>query len=291
MPIVLPPPQLLEIAGPEAIAFAHAQFSGDVRALAAGAWQWNAWLNPQGRVRAFFQLLRIDEETLIAILRGGDASYLAAELQRYVFRSKVKLRPIANARAIGYLDRAELEKHIGRPVLDEMITTTDDGFIVPVTGAPVRWLLVETTATAAFAAADSIDPWTLAEIRAGLIELAPDLADKYLPQWLGLDRLGAVSVRKGCYPGQEIMSRLHFKGGTTKRSLYRVSLAGDHLPPPGASLLGGANPAPVGAIISASKTETGAIEALASIADAAASGVLSLEVAAPAEIRVLEHFV
>src|SRR6185312_5176981 len=61
----------------------------------------------------------------------------------------------------------------------------------------------------------------LEDIRAGIPEIGVELRDQLLPQWIGLDRLGAVSVRKGCYPGQEIMARLHFKGGN-KRSLYRI---------------------------------------------------------------------
>lgn len=289
MLIVLPPPQLLELDGPDAVAFAHAQFSGDVRALDVGAWQWNAWLNPQGRVRAFFQLLRTSDLTLMAILRGGDASHLSLELQRYVFRSKVKLRPIANARARGFFDRAELESRLGATISDEKIILTDQGFIVPAeTGG--RWLCIETDATAAPADTHANDRWRLADIRVGLIELSPELADKYLPQWLGLDRLGAVSVRKGCYPGQEIMSRLHFKGGTTKRSLYRVSFSIEAPPLPGATLLGGTDHSPVGTIVTVSRSETGASEALASIADASAAGTLGLQAPEPVAVSVLEHF-
>ena len=70
------------------------------------------------------------------------------------------------------------------------------------------------------------------DIRAGLPEIGAELRDQLLPQWIGLDRLGAISVRKGCYPGQEIMARLHFKGGN-KRSLYRLLWPAGEVVPPG----------------------------------------------------------
>ena len=63
---------LLELTGPDAVAFAQAQFSNDVPSLADGHWQWNAWLSPQGRVRFFFHLLRDDAQHLRLLLRGGD---------------------------------------------------------------------------------------------------------------------------------------------------------------------------------------------------------------------------
>jgi folate-binding Fe-S cluster repair protein YgfZ len=52
---------------------------------------------------------------------------------------------------------------------------------------------------------------------------------------MNLERLGAVSVRKGCYPGQEIVARLYFKGGN-KRWLHHVEFNAAELPPPGTVL-------------------------------------------------------
>jgi len=92
MMISLPDLHLLEITGVDAVSFAQAQFSSDVRSLSDGQWQWSAWLSPQGRVRAFFQLLRDSEERLRVLLRGGDAQTLRHELAPYVLRAKVIMR-------------------------------------------------------------------------------------------------------------------------------------------------------------------------------------------------------
>ena len=53
MPIKLPSMAVIGLNGPDAVAFAQAQFCNDVPSLADGHWQWNAWLSPQGRVRFF----------------------------------------------------------------------------------------------------------------------------------------------------------------------------------------------------------------------------------------------
>src|SRR5574337_278623 len=89
----------------------------------------------------------------------------------------------------------------------------------------------------------------LDDIRAGIPEIGAELRDQLLPQWIGLDRFGAVSVNKGCYPGQEIMARLHFKGGN-KRSLYRLRWPGKAVFPP-ATTLRGQDGAEAGVIVTA----------------------------------------
>ncbi|MBW8075408.1 MAG: hypothetical protein GJU74_08510 [Metallibacterium scheffleri] len=57
----------------------------------------------------------------------------------------------------------------------------------------------------------------------------PDTAlDALMPPALGLEHLGAVSFDKGCYPGQEIAARLHYRGGN-KRHLVTLAGAADRI--------------------------------------------------------------
>ena len=82
---------MLTLEGRDAAAFAQAQFMNDVAVLAPGHWQWNGWLTPKGRVIALFALLKFDEQTLWLLLPDADPAELAAQLQRFVFRSKVRI--------------------------------------------------------------------------------------------------------------------------------------------------------------------------------------------------------
>ena len=90
----LPGHAVLALEGRDAVAFAQAQFMNDVATLADGQWQWNGWLTPKGRVIALFALLRFDAETLWLLLPDAVVADLAAQLQRYVFRSKLTLKPL-----------------------------------------------------------------------------------------------------------------------------------------------------------------------------------------------------
>jgi folate-binding protein YgfZ len=63
------------------------------------------------------------------------------------------------------------------------------------------------------------EAWRLGNLRAGIPEILATQSEKFTPHMLNLDVLGAVSVDKGCYPGQEIVARTHFRGKTRRRML------------------------------------------------------------------------
>ncbi len=78
--------------------------------------------------------------------------------------------------------------------------------------------------------ADALARWRRADVAAQLPLLPPALAGEYVPQALDLERLGAIRFDKGCYPGQEIAARLHFRGGN-KRRLRRLRIEGNGVAP------------------------------------------------------------
>lgn len=65
--------------------------------------------------------------------------------------------------------------------------------------------------------------WQMLDIQAGRVEVTAQLTDSYLPQMLNLQAVGAISFKKGCYIGQEIVARAQYRGQVKKR-LYRVHL-------------------------------------------------------------------
>ena len=87
----LPDHHLVTLRGRDAAAFAQAQFMSDVAALAEGNWQWSGWLMPKGRVIALFALLKADVETIALVLHDADPAQFTAQLQRFVFRSKLAI--------------------------------------------------------------------------------------------------------------------------------------------------------------------------------------------------------
>lgn len=86
------------------------------------------------------------------------------------------------------------------------------------------------------ALAGSHETYDAARIEAGFPEWGIDMSEETLPQEANFDRLGAISYSKGCYVGQEVVARIHFRGHVNK-TLRRVTFGADSVPARGAELI------------------------------------------------------
>ncbi|WP_318241142.1 CAF17-like 4Fe-4S cluster assembly/insertion protein YgfZ [Stenotrophomonas lacuserhaii] len=248
--------QLVSLSGPDAVTFAQAQFSSDVAALSDSHWHWSAWLTAKGRTIAVFQLIRLSSDALLLVLADGDADAIASQLQRFVFRRKVKItrREDLQVRAAFAAPQAAVGATVAGS-LEEMLELDLGGtsLLRVMCITPTEADLKTADADAALTAA-----WRQADLRLGLPRLVPNQREHWTPQQLGLDRLNGYSVRKGCYPGQEIVARTHFLG-KAKRALQLLQLSA---------------PAEPGASVEQDGSVLGSI---ASVADGLALAVLPLE--------------
>lgn len=234
------PAETLLIEGPDAIAFAQAQFSSNVNSLAVGQWQFSAWLDPQGRVRALFHLARLADDRLLLLLRGGSAATLVDALRRFVFRSKLTL---ATWPSRAFATGPAWPMHAIRDDADTL--SLGCGTHSMQLTAPDR----------------GDDAWRLQQLRAGWPWLPASTLNELLPPALSLHRLQAVAIDKGCYPGQEIVARLHYRRGH-KRHLHGVILS--QAAEAGETLR--SDQRDVGCLLDVITTDTG-IEALAVLSD------------------------
>ncbi|WP_440221578.1 CAF17-like 4Fe-4S cluster assembly/insertion protein YgfZ [Dokdonella sp. MW10] len=257
-PAHLGPATLVGLEGRDAVAFAHAQFTSDVAALTPGAWQWSAWLDAQGRARAVFALMQLAPERLVAWLPRGDGAAFAAELRRFVFRSKVTIAPIE--------DFALLDDGAAR-VPAGIVAAEQDGWAIALPGRGGRTALLARATTPAREDVDAAASWALADVQAGLPWIDGTTAGTLVAAALDLARLGAVSYDKGCYPGQEIVARLHFRGGNKRHPFLLVI---DGAPPaPGTTIIDAGITGTHGVVLHAAASGTGS-EALAVLPDALA---------------------
>lgn len=204
--------QLIELSGPDAVAFAQAQFCNDVALLSPGTSQLSAWLNPQGRVRRLFHLLQAEPQRLLLLLRGGTAAPVLPTLRMFVLRLKVQLR--------------ELEDWYWCELDTEPVESAAEGWTL----ALPQGRRLRLQAGSAPEGLDLAATWQR-DIEAGLPWLPDPALEQLLPSWMDFARLGAISHGKGCYPGQEIVARLHFRGGGDKR--VPVCLQADAAQPQG----------------------------------------------------------
>lgn len=245
-PFALPDHRIVALSGRDAAAFAHAQFMSDVKGLAARHWQWSGWLTPKGRVIALFALLKLDEETLWLLLQDADPTEFATALKRFVFRSKLAITARDDLQATG-LFAAPTQAAGAR------LSIADNGDVALDMSAEngARSLgIVQNQVTANDPS--SLARWIAFDLVHGLPHLPASQREQWTPQQLSLDRLRAYSVKKGCYPGQEIVARTHFLG-QAKRGL--VLFASDQPLAPGMQVGDGARD--LGPIVSAAVGDDG----------------------------------
>jgi folate-binding protein YgfZ len=223
----------LAVSGRDAESFLNGQLSR--RVPAAGATPeapLAAWHDPQGRVRCLCRVLWSGTAYVLMLERRGLSS-LAAQLPRYALRAELRFEPLLDWCAIAVIGTTlPPEASCGGAAAAIPI------FTVPV-GPSLRYVAGPRAAAAtALASLPAVDPEKVvgAEIRLGLPELGFWSEPKFVGQMLNLDRLGAIAFDKGCFPGQEVLTRVH-RLGNVKRRLYRYRGQGTALPPVGSALL------------------------------------------------------
>ncbi len=99
-------------------------------------------------------------------------------------------------------------------------TTAGTTAIVRVGASPARWLVIspvgEPTPVAG-CAAGTREEWRLLDIADGLPEIYAATSEEFVAQMLNLDVLGAIAFDKGCYTGQEVIARAHYRGRVKRR--------------------------------------------------------------------------
>ena len=213
---------VLRISGDDAAAFLHAQFTNDVQALAVDTAQWNGWCTPKGRLLATFLLARRKDDFLL-VLPAELAAAIAKRLSMFVLRSKVKIADISSE----WVRRGLIGPGGGpgpmRVVESHGAVTIElDANRVVLLAPPEHAPAPDTPA----------DAWELASIRAGVPTVTAATQEAFVPQMANFELVGGVSFKKGCYPGQEIVARMQYRGGL-KRRMARAHVAGNERPQPG----------------------------------------------------------
>jgi folate-binding protein YgfZ len=209
-------------------------------------------LNPKGRIQTDLRVLKSGEDVLIEVEPEGVAA--AKELLgRYAPFYRVGLEDLSEAdaawgilglygpRAADLLDGLELAEHASVEVSLNGAALLAAGVAVPVPGydllgpadalAAARNHLRERGAVPA-----DLDAYETARIQAGVPRFGSDITPENFPAEAGiLER--AVSFEKGCYPGQETVARMHYRGHPN-RTLYRFAMEGPS-PVPGTGIFQG----------------------------------------------------
>jgi len=274
----------LEARGADAAAFLHGQLSRAVADLDSEHAPLAAWADARGRVRALFRVCRLEERWLLMTPRDG-ADEVLKKLRMFVLRAKVSLARADDVAVTALLgdDEQWLAKRgvTSADAAPNRLVRRDNATFVCV--GPSYWNALGTAATLVSLTAGltkaSVGDAALAEIRLGIPAITASIAEHFVAQMLNLDELDAVSFDKGCYPGQEVIARVHNLGGVKRRARRYGSPADP--PAAGAAVL--AAGAQVGEVVRSAPARLGC-ELLAVVEHAAADKPLTCAGAPLAEL-------
>ena len=223
---------VLRAHGPDALAFLQGQLSNDTTLLSAQRAQLAGYHNPQGRVIALLLLLALERDEVLAILPRELADAVAARLRKYILRSKVRLtEESANWQVHGLIAPAEVAAPAGWPAQPNAVATLGQARLVCRHTQPWRWLWLAPRSAAppqavlpGVRAADEA-LWRAQLVAAGEPQVYAATSEEFVAQMLNLDMLDAIAFEKGCYTGQEVIARAHYRGRVKRRMQRFVSAA------------------------------------------------------------------
>ena len=186
---------VIQCSGKDSKTFLQGQLSCDLNKLTPGGNCLGAHCNLQGRAVSLFRLVHTAEENYFLVLPKTMVTIALDALKKYAIFSKIILCDASH----------EIFLIGGDELMPESMPLPDG-----------RYLSFHQHLSAL---GDYSVEWHQQDIMQGIPAVYPETSGFFIPQRINLVELGAISLKKGCYIGQEILSRLYFKG-TVKYKMF-----------------------------------------------------------------------
>jgi folate-binding protein YgfZ len=215
----------LRLSGPDTAAFLQSILTANIDTMAVGTCRASALLTPQGRVLIDMIVYRLAADHIVLQCDAARRDDLFAKLRRYRLRRPVDMA-VDNTLVLGHyfgerpptaVPGAFVFTDPRDPLLGVHILADDHPALTRLADA-------NDTINQLDMAGAYIDRWHVRRIAAGVPEGPVDLVpERALMLEAGLDQLGAVDFDKGCYIGQEVTARTHYRG-LVKRRLVPIKV-------------------------------------------------------------------
>jgi tRNA-modifying protein YgfZ len=221
---------LLEVTGEDRQRFLNGQVTCDLQPLEAGSSTYGFFTTRQGKIQADATLLALDDRIWLE-LPAGTGAEIRQRLELYALADRVAasslpgraLLSLAGPRAAAVLEASGIEppepgRHRSAAFagLDLRVDHRSPAGVSLITLWAQPEAVGELSAQLVRAGAAPVgwDAWDALRIERGVPRFGVDFGPDNLPQETGLDE--AVSFTKGCYLGQEVVARIHYRGGVNK---------------------------------------------------------------------------
>lgn len=235
----------LRVRGADSVRFLQGQLSNDVTRLSPTRSLLAGLHNPQGRTIALLRLVYLQPGDLLAILPRELAGPVAGRLAKYILRAKVSVTDESESWSLrGLIAPPDAVTSPAFPQdVDAQTGYDDSSTLVRWPGPHPRWLLLCPCDPVSGSDDPSLPPpakpsssegrnaWRCLDCAAGLPQVYAATSEAFVAQMLNLDALGAIAFDKGCYTGQEVIARAHYRGRVKRRLQRFVSGAPLQLAP------------------------------------------------------------
>jgi len=239
---------LILVNGPDAQDFLQNQLSNDIDFIDESRFQLSSYSTPKGRLIGIFRVIQISNGYILVTTRSMVLPLLEC-LYHYIVGAEVTLADASDYFARLLLQTAEVEilEHALLPEEPGGVLQNDSVISLQLEplGEQRRFLLMCLSADEAIELWNSFasqlqvarfGAWRLSEINSGIPVIYPDTSEEFVLQMANLGFLDAVSFKKGCYPGQEIVARMQYLG-KLKRRMFLARLDTEELPVAGDELV------------------------------------------------------
>ena len=233
---------LLKITGPDASKFLQGQLTCDVTKVTNLSSRLGCYCNPQGKVIASFLIFLVNNAYFL-FLPKSMVVILQSALQKYSVFSKVTVAPDNEFIMIGLTGTA-IATFVSRsnyevPAEITGVSQTRGLTCIKFPGLYPRFACIATFATIKslwlelirdlIPSTDTV--WHYNDILSGIANIYPESQSQFLPHRINYHLINAVDFKKGCYVGQEVIARLHYRGILKHHMyLYEVTNALSLLP-------------------------------------------------------------
>jgi tRNA-modifying protein YgfZ len=243
---------VIRALGSDAAKFLHGQLTQDTEHIGPADVRLAGFCSPKGRLLASFVIWRPTPDELLLACSADLLPTALKRLQMFVMRAKCKLSdataelPLWGVAGTAVKAAADSAATAGARLLS-LPHAQAEGQVVPrglwVGGPPAA--LPELAA----------DTWRWLEVKSGVARVVAATVEQFVPQMVNLELVGGVNFQKGCYPGQEVVARMQYRGTLKRRAFV---LTGPQPMRPGEEVFSAEDPSQPAGMVVLSGTRRGA---------------------------------